>query len=198
MDQGSWNLELSVRSVNMAKRVGATTVGELVLFTEDEILSARCFGETALREIREQLARRGLRLGMAPAELRGHPDTRARIVVSSQVGTAPPPHPEEEGACCGHCADAARKLLERGLAAGVDHELERKLNLSLAELELSVRATNVLEAEGLTTVRDLVNRTAEELAEIRDFRPATLREVTAKLAERGLRLGMGSAVPGGR
>src|SRR3954451_8990136 len=36
--------------------------------------------------------------------------------------------------------------------AGVDHELERKLNMSLAELELSVRATNCLESEGITTV----------------------------------------------
>ena len=40
----------------------------------------------------------------------------------------------------------------------VDHELERKLNMSLAELELSVRATNCLESEGITTVRDLVMR----------------------------------------
>src|SRR5207247_2414668 len=40
----------------------------------------------------------------------------------------------------------------------IDHELERKLNMSLAELELSVRATNCLESEGITTVRDLVIR----------------------------------------
>ena len=45
----------------------------------------------------------------------------------------------------------------------VDHELERKLNMSLAELDLSVRATNCLESEGITTVRDLVIRTDEEL-----------------------------------
>ena len=39
---------------------------------------------------------------------------------------------------------------------GVDTELERKLNMSLAELELSVRATNCLESEGIATVRELV------------------------------------------
>ena len=44
-------------------------------------------------------------------------------------------------------------------ATAVDPELERKLNMSLAELELSVRATNCLESEGITTVRDLVIRT---------------------------------------
>jgi DNA-directed RNA polymerase subunit alpha len=77
-------------------------------------------------------------------------------------------------------------------AAGevVDHELERKLNMSLAELELSVRATNCLESEGITTVRDLVIRSEEELLEVRNFGETTLREVKSKLAERGLSLGM--------
>jgi DNA-directed RNA polymerase subunit alpha len=72
----------------------------------------------------------------------------------------------------------------------VDMELERKLNMSLAELELSVRATNCLESEGIATVRDLVMRTDEELLEVRNFGETTLREVQNKLAERGLSLGM--------
>jgi DNA-directed RNA polymerase subunit alpha len=72
----------------------------------------------------------------------------------------------------------------------VDQELERKLNMSLAELELSVRATNCLESEGITTVRDLVIRSDEELLEVRNFGETTLREVKAKLQERGLSLGM--------
>ncbi len=75
-------------------------------------------------------------------------------------------------------------------ADGMDSELERKLNMSLAELELSVRATNCLESEGITTVRDLVIRTDEELLEVRNFGETTLKEVKQKLEERGLRLGM--------
>ncbi|HTU17518.1 MAG TPA: DNA-directed RNA polymerase subunit alpha [Gemmataceae bacterium] len=77
-------------------------------------------------------------------------------------------------------------------AAGdqVDHELERKLNMSLAELELSVRATNCLESEGITTVRDLVSRNDEELLEVRNFGETTLKEVKLKLEERGMYLGM--------
>jgi DNA-directed RNA polymerase subunit alpha len=71
-----------------------------------------------------------------------------------------------------------------------DADLERKLNMSLAELELSVRATNCLESEGITTVRDLVSRSDEELLEVRNFGETTLREVKAKLQERGLYLGM--------
>jgi DNA-directed RNA polymerase subunit alpha len=85
-------------------------------------------------------------------------------------------------------------IVDKGDMAGgsetVDHELERKLNMSLAELELSVRATNCLESEGITTVRDLVIRTDEELLEVRNFGETTLREVKGKLVERGLHLGM--------
>jgi DNA-directed RNA polymerase subunit alpha len=77
-----------------------------------------------------------------------------------------------------------------GAGETIDLELERKLNMSLAELELSVRATNCLESEGITTVRDLVNRSDDELLEVRNFGETTLKEVKVKLQERGLSLGM--------
>jgi len=74
--------------------------------------------------------------------------------------------------------------------AAVDQAIEAKLNMSLAELDLSVRATNCLEAENITTVRDLVTRTEEQLLELRNFGETTLAEVREKLADIGLRLGM--------
>src|SRR6185503_1721832 len=80
--------------------------------------------------------------------------------------------------------------MDSGAGEQVDQELERKLNMSLAELELSVRATNCLESEGITTVRDLVSRSEEELLEVRNFGETTLREVKIKLTERGMTLGM--------
>src|SRR5437870_7338762 len=72
----------------------------------------------------------------------------------------------------------------------IDQDLERKLNMSLAELELSVRATNCLESEGIATVRDLVIRNDDELLEVRNFGETTLKEVKQKLTERGLTLNM--------
>src|SRR4051794_16350745 len=72
----------------------------------------------------------------------------------------------------------------------VDAELERKLNMSLAELELSVRATNCLESEGITTVRELVSRNEDQLLTVRNFGETTLKEVRIKLHEIGLDLGM--------
>src|SRR6185369_10427672 len=80
--------------------------------------------------------------------------------------------------------------MDTGAGPAVDMELERKLNMSLAELELSVRATNCLESEGISTVRDLVSRSDDELLEVRNFGETTLNEVKMKLAERGLHLGM--------
>jgi DNA-directed RNA polymerase subunit alpha len=80
----------------------------------------------------------------------------------------------------------------RGLG-GIDPQLEAKLNMSLAELKLSVRASNCLESENIHTVRDLVVRSEDQLLEVRNFGETTLAEVKEKLADVGLRLGMRAA-----
>src|SRR2546421_12508365 len=85
---------------------------------------------------------------------------------------------------------AIEEKAEAATGDAVDADLEPKLNMSLAELELSVRATNCLESENISTVRDLVSRSEDELLEVRNFGETTLKEVRAKLAEHGLALGM--------
>jgi len=74
--------------------------------------------------------------------------------------------------------------------APIDLELEEKLGMSLAELNLSVRATNCLESEGVNSVRDLVCRTEDQLLQVRNFGETTLAEVRERLSAIGLRLGM--------
>ncbi len=81
-------------------------------------------------------------------------------------------------------------MLEATAYAPVDLELEEKLNQSLAELNLSVRATNCLESEGINTVRDLCTRTEDQLLQVRNFGETTLVEVRERLGAIGLRLGM--------
>jgi DNA-directed RNA polymerase subunit alpha len=81
-------------------------------------------------------------------------------------------------------------MLEATGYSPVDLELEDKLNQSLAELNLSVRATNCLESEGINTVRDLVSKSEEQLLQVRNFGETTLLEVREQLGEIGLRLGM--------
>ncbi len=74
--------------------------------------------------------------------------------------------------------------------SGIDPALEAKLNMPIAELNLSVRAGNCLESENIMTVRELVSRSEDHLLEVRNFGETTLVEVQEKLRELGLHLGM--------
>ena len=78
----------------------------------------------------------------------------------------------------------------------IDAAGEAKLGMSLAELQLSVRAMNCLESENIHTVRDLVVKTPDQLLEVRNFGETTLNEVREKLTSLGLRLGMRLPVGG--
>ena len=74
--------------------------------------------------------------------------------------------------------------------AMIDPELQQKLNMSIQELDLSVRANNCLESAKIQTVRDLVQKTDTDLLKVRSFGKTSLREVKRKLADMGLSLGM--------
>src|SRR5690606_36574411 len=78
----------------------------------------------------------------------------------------------------------------RGGSGSAEAQLETKLNMKLGELRLSVRANNCLESENIDTLRDLVQRTRDQLLEVRNFGDTTLNEVREKLALYGLHLGM--------
>ncbi|MEK7412997.1 MAG: DNA-directed RNA polymerase subunit alpha C-terminal domain-containing protein [Planctomycetota bacterium] len=58
------DFELSVRSRNCLAKMNIFTLGDLLRISESEMLSYKNFGETSLKEVREMLAVRGLRLGM--------------------------------------------------------------------------------------------------------------------------------------
>jgi DNA-directed RNA polymerase subunit alpha len=75
-------------------------------------------------------------------------------------------------------------------AAGVDEDLIRKLNMSIGELDLSVRASNCLESARVDTVAQLVCQNEAELLKLRSFGRTSLREVKRKLQDIGLDLGM--------
>jgi DNA-directed RNA polymerase subunit alpha len=79
---------------------------------------------------------------------------------------------------------------EAAAAASVDEDLIRKLNMGIAELELSVRASNCLESARIETVGQLVTQTDADLLKLRSFGRTSLREVKRKLQDIGLDLGM--------
>ncbi|HEX8915808.1 MAG TPA: DNA-directed RNA polymerase subunit alpha [Humisphaera sp.] len=93
--------------------------------------------------------------------------------------------------------DEAVSALRDANKALVDPELENKLNMTVQELDLSVRANNCLESAKIGTVRDLVQKSDADLLKVRSFGKTSLREVKRKLADMGLSLGMDlTAQPG--
>ncbi len=60
-----------------------------------------------------------------------------------------------------------------------------RLQLSIAEMGLSVRTTNCLEETGILTVRDLLHATPRRLLSISNFGEKTLEEVYQALEELG-------------
>jgi len=62
------DFELSVRARNCLKKMNIHTLGDLVKTTEAELLGYKNFGETSLKEIKDMLTARGLRLGQALEE----------------------------------------------------------------------------------------------------------------------------------
>lgn len=56
------DLQLSVRSLNCLKRAGIRSVGELLTYSEEDIMKLKNFGQKSLDEIKDKLAERGLAL----------------------------------------------------------------------------------------------------------------------------------------
>lgn len=69
-----------------------------------------------------------------------------------------------------------------------DDEKEKVLEMSIDELELSVRSYNCLKRAGINTVEELTNKTSEDMMMVRNLGRKSLEEVLAKLKELGLQL----------
>jgi DNA-directed RNA polymerase subunit alpha len=65
---------------------------------------------------------------------------------------------------------------------------EKVLELSIEELDLSVRSYNCLKRAGINTVEDLANKTEDDMMKVRNLGRKSLEEVLNKMAELGLSL----------
>lgn len=63
------DFELSVRSRNCLQKMNIDTLGDLIMKSEQELLSYKNFGETSLQEIKDMLVQKGLRLGQGLEDL---------------------------------------------------------------------------------------------------------------------------------
>lgn len=68
--------------------------------------------------------------------------------------------------------------------------LKKLLNMSVNEIELSVRAANCLNNANITTVGQLAMKTEQEMLKYRNFGKKSLNEIKDKLSALGLSLGM--------
>ncbi|MCF6147236.1 MAG: DNA-directed RNA polymerase subunit alpha [Candidatus Kuenenia sp.] len=69
-------------------------------------------------------------------------------------------------------------------------EFNKTLSMPIAELDLSVRASNCLETANIVTVGDLVVKTEEDLLQIKNFGKTTMKELKKKLSQLNLAIGM--------
>jgi DNA-directed RNA polymerase subunit alpha len=87
LDTPVTDFELSVRARNCLKKMNIRNLGDLVRTTEADLLGYKNFGETSLKEIKDMLNARNLRLGQALEE-EPLPD-----VIAAPAEPPPPPAP---------------------------------------------------------------------------------------------------------
>lgn len=69
-----------------------------------------------------------------------------------------------------------------------DDKKEKVLEMTIEELDLSVRSYNCLKRAGINTVQELCSKTEEEMMKVRNLGRKSLEEVQEKLADLGLSL----------
>ncbi len=74
------------------------------------------------------------------------------------------------------------------MAEKADNEKEKILDLTIDELDLSVRSFNCLKRAGINTVEDLINKSEEDMLKVRNLGRKSLEEVIAKLDSFGYTL----------
>ena len=69
-----------------------------------------------------------------------------------------------------------------------DKGKEKVLEMTIEELDLSVRSFNCLKRAGINTVEDLINKSEEDMMKVRNLGRKSLEEVVWKLASLGFNL----------
>ncbi len=80
---------------------------------------------------------------------------------------------------------------EIGLIDAEEDNKDKLLEMTIDELDLSVRSSNCLHRAGINTVQELIMRSEEDMMKVRNLGRKSLEEVINKLAELGLALKSG-------
>ena len=84
-------------------------------------------------------------------------------------------------------ADANTKFSEV-MVEKEDDKKEKKLEMTIEELDLSVRSYNCLKRAGINTLQELTDKTEADMMRVRNLGRKSLEEVKNKLADLGLSL----------
>jgi DNA-directed RNA polymerase alpha subunit len=188
------DVEISVRCRNELKKMGVETLADLSRMTKEELVASKGFGETSLAEIEELLNAHGLALGMEDDQLLGELVSRlgfsqrtSQLLDAAGISTLRELVSRDRRDLydivkCSHSAvdEIVTKLALIGLHLSTD--------ISITELNLSVRARKVTTKMGILTVAELTNMRAADLLEYKNFGAATLFEVREQLANYGVAL----------
>lgn len=81
----------------------------------------------------------------------------------------------------------------KSLNVTLDEEIQKKLEendiafskeeLTIFDLDLSIRSQNCLRRAGIETIADLINKTEEDMMKVRNLGKKSLKEIKAKLTE---------------
>ena len=77
---------------------------------------------------------------------------------------------------------------EEFMVERLEVQKEKILEMTIEDLDLSVRSFNCLKRAGIDTVEDLINRTEDDMIKVRNLGRKSLEEVIQKLSSLGLSL----------
>ena len=84
--------------------------------------------------------------------------------------------------------DLSEGVLPEVLKTQPDSKKEKVLEMTIEELDLSVRSYNCLKRAGVNTVEDLAEKTEEDMMRVRNLGRKSLEEVLNKMESLGLSL----------
>jgi hypothetical protein len=173
-DKTHWPIDelmLSIRAEKCLRSIKVNYIGDLILKTEQELMSIRNFGRKCLREVEDSLKQIDLRLGTAALNYQ----------------TSSVKHPIEV---------LKRDPQETFLSewAGLEKKTFLHLFRKVEELDLSPRTANCLKVKGINLIGELVQKKPSELLSITNFGKKCLAEVRLKLNK--MNLDVGVEIPG--
>ena len=168
-------LGLSPRACNALRRSGLTTIGQVLERTEDELLKIRNFGPRSYAELRGRLREMGYIDGSDP-----WPRRPAAILDEDD---------DEEMSALGKALREALRDVSGDDLHGADVRASslpiapERYHTPIEVLDLSVRVYNCLRRSGLMTVGQVLERTEDELLNIRNFGRKPYDELRDRLIE---------------